>query len=300
MAWSKDRPMPDYVRAKLSAALKGGGPLYKHGMSQTPFYEKWEAAKKRCDNPNDPRYKDYGGRGIKMLWHNFKSYKDDMYESYLKFESLHGNGMATLDRIDNNGNYCKENCRWATRKQQQRNMRNNITYTLSEIIEALGLGDSMVRARLKRGSTLAEALRPRSYCGSCDGKGYATVNDAWHGHDTDTDIGSPGGYVAGGNRNAMKFCKCERGRQLKAMVEAKVAEAEIRAQLKALRGLPGKAPYVDHDGMMITVEEKRIILLAHTDAWRNNPNLTSTNSGHKTTKMTPITFMTKHTNSLTT
>lgn len=51
-------------------------------------------------------------------------------------------------------------------------------------------------------------------CKNCYGKGYATVNDRWHGHDTDTDIGSPGGYVSGGNANAMKFCTCDRGKQL--------------------------------------------------------------------------------------
>lgn len=55
-------------------------------------------------------------------------------------------------------------------------------------------------------------------CTNCYGKGYATVNDRWHGHDTDTDIGSPGGYVSGGNANAMKFCKCERGKQLEKLL----------------------------------------------------------------------------------
>lgn len=56
-------------------------------------------------------------------------------------------------------------------------------------------------------------------CHNCYGKGYATVNDRWHGHDTDMDIGSAGGYVTGGNANAMKFCKCDRGEQLAALKE---------------------------------------------------------------------------------
>lgn len=52
-------------------------------------------------------------------------------------------------------------------------------------------------------------------CHNCYGKGYASVNNRWSGNDTDTDIGSPGGHVSGGNPNAMKFCDCARGQKLK-------------------------------------------------------------------------------------
>jgi hypothetical protein len=64
-------------------------------------------------------------------------------------------------------------------------------------------------------------------CHNCYGKGYATVNDRWAGYDTDQDIGSPGGYVSGGDANAMKFCTCDRGRQLKAMVGKREAAARV-------------------------------------------------------------------------
>jgi len=63
-----------------------------------------------------------------------------------------------------------------------------------------------------------ETAKAYGGCTNCYGKGYATVNDRWHGHDTDTDIGSPGGHVSGGNPNAMKYCKCDRGKQLKALI----------------------------------------------------------------------------------
>lgn len=71
------------------------------------------------------------------------------------------------------------------------------------------------RAIHQREQSLAKAY---GGCTNCYGKGYATVNDAWHGHDTDTDIGSPGGYVSGGDRNAMKLCSCDRGKQLEKML----------------------------------------------------------------------------------
>ena len=56
-------------------------------------------------------------------------------------------------------------------------------------------------------------------CTNCYGKGYATVNDRWHRYGTDGDIGGFEGHISGGNANAMKFCKCERGKQLSALKE---------------------------------------------------------------------------------
>jgi hypothetical protein len=55
-------------------------------------------------------------------------------------------------------------------------------------------------------------------CTICYGKGYATVNDRWVGYDTDEDIGSPGGTIVGGKNFVMKFCVCDRGKQLKGLL----------------------------------------------------------------------------------
>lgn len=87
-------------------------------------------------------------------------------------------------------------------------------------------------------------------CHNCYGKGYATVNDRWIGHDTDQDIGSRGGVIAGGNANAMKFCTCERGEQLK----EQIAQIDVAARIDELKGVLGTSgfPRQKHLGMLDT------------------------------------------------
>lgn len=98
-------------------------PLYTHGRTETPEYAVWSSLKNRCLNKEAKRYSLYGGRGIKVChrWKNsFENFFEDMGERPTR--------DYPLDRINNNGNYCKENCRWATRKEQMRNTRDNIIY----------------------------------------------------------------------------------------------------------------------------------------------------------------------------
>ena len=91
---------------------------YKHGMTGTPTYHSWCGMIQRCENPNNSRYKDWGGRGIKICerWHDFRNFFVDM--------GVKSSGL-TLDRINNDGNYEPDNCKWATRKKQNNNKRPN-------------------------------------------------------------------------------------------------------------------------------------------------------------------------------
>ena len=122
----------------------------KHDMYGKKIYRVWGAMIQRCTNPNDPHYDRYGGRGISVSesWRDFANFYKDMGDS---------NGL-TLERIDNSLCYSKENCKWATRKEQTRNRDVTAIYeahgnsmTLNEWAEHLNLSSECLRGRIRRG-----------------------------------------------------------------------------------------------------------------------------------------------------
>lgn len=117
-----------------------------------PWYPSWHSMMDRCENPNVQNYGLYGGRGIRVCdeWHDIQEF--EKWAEQTGYEP----GL-TLDRIDVNGDYCPNNCRWATRKEQANNRRNTIyitflgeTHTLSEWAEILGVNRSTLNNRYHR------------------------------------------------------------------------------------------------------------------------------------------------------
>jgi len=95
-----------------------------HGLSQSRPYKIWVGMKRRCDTEEGTNWARYGGRGITYdtKWKTFEGFWEDMKEGY--------EDNLTIDREDNNGNYCKSNCRWATPKKQTRNKGKSSRNTL--------------------------------------------------------------------------------------------------------------------------------------------------------------------------
>ena len=99
-----------------------------HGFHGTRFYKLWNSMRCRIKYITNNSYKNYGGRGIEIdkKWNKFENFKNDMYESYLLHLEEFGEKQTTLDRINNDGNYCKQNCKWSTYKEQCKTRRKRI------------------------------------------------------------------------------------------------------------------------------------------------------------------------------
>lgn len=123
-----------------------------HGKTKSRIHYTWKNMLQRCQNPRNNSYPDYGGRGIKVCarWQEFENFYTDMGDV--------PDGMS-LDRIDVDGDYEPDNCRWASPKVQARNKRNSIRVDgieLKYLAEELGINYSTLHARLWRAKRRAE------------------------------------------------------------------------------------------------------------------------------------------------
>lgn len=134
-------------------------PKYKHGKTNTAEYKAWNNMYSRCLNKNHPRYKDWGGRGISLdkTWLTFDGFYKDMGDK--------PGANYTLERKDNSLGYSKDNCYWATTREQSLNRRSNriltangYKFTLVEWAETLSIKPVTLSSRLRRGWSIEEAL----------------------------------------------------------------------------------------------------------------------------------------------
>ena len=132
-----------------------------HGESGTKLYYVWNTMRKRCSVPSVNCYKNYGGRDIKVCkeW-------NESWETFRDFALSHGyrEGLQ-IDRIDNNGDYCPENCRFVTHAENSRNTRRNRKviyhgeeYTLPALANIKHLSTRLVASRIRHGWSVEEAV----------------------------------------------------------------------------------------------------------------------------------------------
>lgn len=133
-----------------------------HGKTHTRLHRIWSGMRQRCNDPSYAAYRTYGGKGVTVCkeWSDFQNFYDwSMANGYR--EDL------TIDRIDCHGNYCPENCRWATMKEQQNNRSNNVRFsiggiekTISEWSEASGIPRATLDWRVKNNWAEDELFMP--------------------------------------------------------------------------------------------------------------------------------------------
>ena len=143
-----------------------------HGYSKTRLYSVWSNMLTRCNNPKKATYERYGGRGIKICdrWKKFENFLEDNKKMYNVAFKKYGK-ETQIDRIDNDGDYTPENCRWISRTMNSNNRSTNVLltyknkqYTLSALARKHKLHPETFRSRLERGCEIEQALTTPLFC----------------------------------------------------------------------------------------------------------------------------------------
>lgn len=139
---------------------------FKHGFSRSKFYRAWQDMHYRCDGR---KHQYYISRGIVVCkrWFSFLNFKKDMYVAYSEHVGIHGDTNTTLERIDNLANYSPQNCRWATKAEQQRNTSKSIfiayegfTLCISDWARKLGMSKRTIATRYHKGWSTDRIFSP--------------------------------------------------------------------------------------------------------------------------------------------
>lgn len=132
---------------------KEGNPVHSERL-----YHVWLGMRERCNSKNNKAWKNYGGRGIKVCeeWNSYQAFKEWAFSNGYDENAKHRE--CTIDRIDNDGDYCPENCRWVPHRVQVNNSRKNrritvngITHTIGEWSTITGIKANTIHARLRYG-----------------------------------------------------------------------------------------------------------------------------------------------------
>lgn len=144
----------DFIK-EIKNITKSVNIVYRHWMHWKRIYRIWKCIKQRCWNPNNTYYNLYWWRWITYdkKWEKFIWFYEDMKEWY--------SDELQIDRIDNNWNYCKENCKWTTAKENSRNTRKNIIYKwkcISEWAEIFWVKARDLNNRIYRGYSIKNTI----------------------------------------------------------------------------------------------------------------------------------------------
>jgi len=139
--------------------------MRKNPLTGTRFYFLYYKIRERCNNKNHKSWMSYGGKGVRCEWNSFEDFRKDMHTSYLLHVKHFGEKETTIDRVNPDGNYSKENCRWATWKEQWHNMKITKKYEIdgqvkstSEWSEIYKIPKDVVRGRINLGWSIVDAF----------------------------------------------------------------------------------------------------------------------------------------------
>ena len=136
----------------------------RHGQSLTPEYKAWKSMRYRCNVPTSHAYPNYGGRGVRVCadWDHPRG-----FDAFYRDMGPKPSARHTLDRIDSNGDYSPENCRWSDWVTQENNRRinvritfNGVTHTAAEWSRIVGVPQRCLRQRLRTMSVDEALTRP--------------------------------------------------------------------------------------------------------------------------------------------